>query len=106
MCIRDSLNLASILASSSLENYVTIKEPVYPALVQYFYSNLTFEHNHIKSRVLGKDIDISLQQFRRHQHLSCEGVDIYNFDLHDFEYPDSESAQTASTLLYDVTTLA
>jgi len=96
----EHLNLASILASSSSENFVTIKEPVYPTLVQYFYSNLTFEHNHIKSRVLGKDIDITLQQFARHLHLSCEGVDIYNFDLHDFEYPDGESAHTASILLH------
>ena len=56
----EHLNLASILASSSLENFVTIKEPIYPALVQYFYSNLTFKQNHIRSRVLGKDIDISL----------------------------------------------
>ena len=69
--------------------------------MQYFYSNLTFENNHIKSRVLGKDIDISLQQFVRLLHLSCEGVDIYNFDLHDFEYPDGESAHTASTMLHD-----
>ena len=35
----EHLNLATILGSSSLENFVTIKEPVYPALVQYFYSN-------------------------------------------------------------------
>jgi len=97
----EHLNLTTILGSSSLENFVTIKEPVYPALVQYFYSNLSFEQNHIKSRVLGKDIDISLQQFARHLYLSCEGVDIYNVDLHDFEYPDGESAHTASTLLHD-----
>ena len=97
----EHLNLTSILASSSLEDFVTIKEPVYPTLVQYFYSNLTFEHNHIKSRVLGRDIDITLQQFARHLHLSCEGVDIYNFDLHDFEYPDGESVHTASTLFHD-----
>ena len=50
---------------------------------------------------MGKDIDISLQQFARHLHLSCEGVDIYNIDLHDFEYPDGESAHTVSTLLHD-----
>ena len=50
---------------------------------------------------MGRDIDISLQQFACHLHLSCEGVDIYNVDLHDFEYPDGESAHTASTLLHD-----
>ena len=97
----EHLNYASILASSYLENYVTIKEPVYPTLVQYFYFNLTFEHNHIRSRVLGRNIDMTLQEFACHLHLSCEGIDIYNFDLHDFEYPDGESAHTVSTLLHD-----
>ena len=53
----EHLNLASILKSSSLEYFFTIKEPVYPSLVQYFYSNLTFEHNHIRYRVLGRDIE-------------------------------------------------
>jgi len=57
----EHLNLATILGSSSLEEFVTIREPVYPTLEQYFYSNLTFEHNHIKFRVVGKDINISLQ---------------------------------------------
>jgi len=33
--------------------------------------------------------------------LSCEGVDIYTIDLHEFEYPDGESALTASLLLHD-----
>ena len=36
----DYLNLANILRSSSLEYFVTIKEQVYPELVQVFYSNL------------------------------------------------------------------
>jgi len=49
---------------------------------------------------LGRDIDISLQEFAHHLHLSCEGEDIYNLDLHNFIYPDGESAQTASTLLH------
>jgi len=56
----EHLNLATIPGSSSLENFVTIKELVHPTLVQYFYSNLSFEQNHIKSRVMGRDIDISL----------------------------------------------
>ena len=72
----EHLNLASILRSSSLEYFVSIREPVYPSLVQYFYSNLTFESNHIRSRVLGRDIDISLQEFAHHLHLSCEGEDL------------------------------
>ena len=38
----EHLNLASILNTSSLEYLITIKEPVYPELVHYFYSNLTF----------------------------------------------------------------
>ena len=45
------LNLANILNTSSLEYLVTIKEPVYPELVYYFHSNLTFQNNHIRSRV-------------------------------------------------------
>ena len=69
----EHLNLANFLGSSSLENFVTIKEPVYPELVRYFYSNLSFEQNHIKSRVMGRDINISLQKFASHLHLSCEG---------------------------------
>jgi len=96
----EHLNLASILRTSSLEYFVSIREPVYPSLVHYFYSNLSFESNHIRSRVLGRDIDISLQEFAHHLHLSCEGDDIYNLDLHDFVYPDGESSHTASTLLH------
>jgi len=97
----EHLNLTNILRSSSLEDFVTIKEPVYPELVRYFYSNLSFEQHHIRSRVMGKDINISLENFASVLHLSCEEVDIYNFDLHDFEYPDGESAHTTSTLLHD-----
>ena len=82
------LNLAAILDTSSLEHFVSIKEPVYPELVHYFYSNLSFQNNHIRSRVLGRDINISLDKFAHLLHLSCEGVDIYNIDLHDFDYPD------------------
>ena len=96
----EHLNLASILRANSLENFLSIREPVYPSIVQYFYSNLSFESNQIRSRVLGRDIDISLQEFAHHLHLSCEGEDIYNLDLHDFVYPDGESALTASTLLH------
>ena len=97
----EHLILATILSTSSLEHFVTIKEPVYPELVHFFYSNLSFQNNHIRSRVLDKDINISLEKFTHLLHLSYEGVDIYNVDLHDFEYPDAESAHTASLLLYD-----
>ena len=97
----EHLNLVAILSTSLLEHLVTIKEPVYPELVHYFYSNLTFQNNHIRSRVLGKDINIALDHFAYLLHLSCEGVDIYNVDLHEFEYPDGESALTASFLLHD-----
>ena len=96
----EHLNLAPILRANSLENYLLIREPVYPSLVHYFYSNLSFESNQIRSRVLGKDIDISLQEFAHLLHLSCEGEDIFNLDLHNFVYPDGESALTASTLLH------
>ena len=76
----EQLNLANILSISSLEHFITIKEPVYPELVHYFYSNLPFQNDHIRTRVLGKDIDISLDKFARLLHLSCEGVDIYIVD--------------------------
>ena len=76
----EHLNLANILNTSSIEYLVTIKEPVYPELVHYFYSNLTFQNNHVRSRVLGKHINIFLDRFSHLLHLSCEGVDIYNVD--------------------------
>ena len=90
----EHLNLASILSASSLEYLVSIKEPIYPELVHYFCSNLTFQNNHVRSRVLGKDINISLDRFTHLLHLFCEGVDIYNIDIHDFEYSDGELALT------------
>ena len=70
----EHLNLASILNTCSLEHLVTINEPVYPELVYYFYSNLTFQNNHVRSRVLGKDINTSLYRFAYLLHLSCYGV--------------------------------
>ena len=92
----EHLNLVNILGSSSLEQFVTMKEPIYPELVHYFYSNLSFQQNHIRSRVMGRDINIFIEKFANLLQLSCEGVDIYNVDLHDFAYPDGESAHTAS----------
>jgi len=86
----EHLNLATILSTNSLKHLVTIKEPVYPELVHYFYSNLTFQNNHV--RFMGKDINISLQRFAHLLHLSYEGADIYNVDLHEFDYPDGDSA--------------
>jgi len=80
---------------------MSIREPVYTSLVPYFYTNLSYEGNRVRSRVLGRDIDISLQDFTDLLHLSCEGADVYSFDLHDFEYPAGESALTASTLLHE-----
>jgi len=50
---------------------------------------------------LCKNINISLDRFAHLLHLSCEGVDIYNIDIHDFKYFDGESALTASLLLHD-----
>jgi len=88
------------LNTSSLEHLVTIKESVYPELVHYLHSNLTFQNNHVRSRVLSEDINISLNRFAHLLHLSCEGVDIFNVDIHDFEYPNSESALTSSLLLH------
>ena len=50
---------------------------------------------------MGKDINISLDKFSHLLHLSCEGKDVYNVDLHEFAYPDGEFAHTASILLHD-----
>jgi len=33
--------------------------------------------------------------------MSCEDVEVYHLNLHNFEYPDNEDALTASHLLYD-----
>ena len=101
----EHLNLASILNISSLEHLVTIKEPIYPELVHYFYSNLTFQNNHVRSRIWART-NISLERFAHLLHFSCEGVDIYNVDLHEFDYPDNEYALTASLLFHDVEKLA
>ena len=79
---------------------MAIREPVYTSLVHYFYSNFAFEGSRVKSRVLGRDIDIPLDQFADLLHLSSGGVDVYSFDLQDFEYPAGESALTASTLIH------
>jgi len=47
------------------------------------------------------DINISLECFARIFKLSCDGVEIFYFILHDFGYPDGESALTPSHLLHD-----
>jgi len=47
------------------------------------------------------DINISLEHFVRIFKLSCDGVEIFHSNLHDFKYPDGESALTASCLLHD-----
>ena len=66
----EHLNLATILNTSSLEHLVSIKEPIYPELVYYFYSNLIFQNNHVRFRVLDKDINISIDHFAHLLHLS------------------------------------
>ena len=80
---------------------MTIKEQVYPDLVQYFYSNLSFVNNHVKFCVKDMDINIFLECFARSFKLSCDGVEIFYSDFYDFEYPDGENALTASHLLHD-----
>ena len=62
----EHLNLANILRSNSLEYFVTIREQVYPVLVQVFYSNLAFHNNHIQSRVKGVDINITFERLDRY----------------------------------------
>ena len=96
----EHLNIPQILRNNSLDQFMAIREPVYTSLIPYFYTNLAFEGNRVRSRVLGRDIDIPLEQFADLLHLSCGGVDVYSFDLHDFVYPAGESALTASTLLH------
>jgi len=49
---------------------------------------------------MGIDINISLENFARLLHLFYDGVDILNVNLHDFKYPDGETALTTSLLLY------
>ena len=80
---------------------MTIKEQVYPDLVQYVYSDLSFVDNNIKSRVKNVDINISLERFARIFKLSYDGIEIFYSELHNFEYLDDESALTASRLLHD-----
>jgi len=96
----EHLQIPQILRRNSLDQFMAIREQVYPSLVHYFYANFIFEGSRVKSRVLGKDIDISLSQFADILHLSSGGVDVYTYDLHDFEYPDGESALTASSLIH------
>ena len=67
---------------------------MYSDLVFVFYSNLSFRENVIHSRVKNIDIAISLEEFTRNFHLSCEGVDVFHLDFDDFEYPDGETALT------------
>ena len=47
------------------------------------------------------DINISLEVFARSLHLSCKGIDIFLFDLDDFEYSDDETPLTASQVIHD-----
>ena len=71
------LDLTPILKTSSLDHFVTIKVQVYPDLIQYFYFNLSFIDNHIKSRVKNVDINISLEHFARIYKLSCDEVESF-----------------------------
>ena len=96
----EHLGIPRILKRNSLHHFMTIREPVYTSLVHYFYANYAFEGDRVRSRVLGRDIDIPIARFADLLHLSSGGVDVYTFDLHDFEYPDGESALTASTLIH------
>jgi len=66
-----------------------------------FYSSLTFENDVLYSRVGDHNIKVPLDVFARILHLSCEGPDMYDFDLEDFDYPENESPYTASHLLHD-----
>jgi len=47
------------------------------------------------------DINISLERFARIFKLSCDGVEIFYSEHHDFQYPNGKNAITASRLLHD-----
>jgi len=74
----EHLNIPQILRNNSLDQFLSIRQLVYTFLIPYFYTNLSFEGNRVRSRVLGRDIDISLHEFADLLHLSCEGVDVYS----------------------------
>jgi len=59
----EHLQIPQILRRNSLDQFMAIREQVYPSLVHFFYANIIFEGSRVKSRVLGKDIDIPLSQF-------------------------------------------
>ena len=96
----EHLDIPQILQSNNLVEFLTIKEQVYTSLVPYFYANYEFDGNRITSRVLGREIDLSIGRFARILHLSSGGADVYTHDLHDFEFPEGESSLTASTLIH------
>jgi len=97
----EHLDIARIMHNNSLERFVTIREKVYSPLMPYFYTNISLEGDTLYTRVLGRDIKLNLDQFASILHLSPGGVDVYSNDLQDFgEYPEGESALTASTLLH------
>jgi len=97
----EHLDIPQILRANNLVDFLSIREKVYTSLVPYFYANFEFSGNRIISRVMGRDINISLGQFARILHLSTDGIDVYSYDLHDFPgYPEGESSLTASTLLH------
>ena len=79
----EHLQIPHILRRNSLDQFMAIREQVYPSLVHYFSANFAFEGSRVRSRVLGKDIDIPLSQFADILHLSSGGADVYTFDLQD-----------------------
>ena len=96
----EHLDIPRILHNNSLDEFLTIREQVYTPLVPYFYTNFSFDGNRISTRVLGRDINISISQFADILHLPTGGADVYTFDLLDFEFPEGESSLTASTLIH------
>jgi len=69
----EHLDIPRIIRNNSLDEFLTIREPVYTSLMPYFYANISFEGDQIRSRVLGRDIDIGLRQFADILHLSTDG---------------------------------
>ena len=78
-----------------------MKEQAYPKLVALFYSNLSFEDNVLYFRVGCHDMKIPIRIFARVLHLSCDGADIYDYDLEDFGHSENESPHATSRLVHN-----
>ena len=96
-----SISILAKFSGLTILSIVSIKKQVYPKLVALFYSNLSFKDNVLYSRVRCHEMKILIEVFARVLHLSCEGANIFDYDLEDYEYPENESPYTASHFLHN-----